>query len=95
VNLRNLSACLAFACTAPHALAVQDPEPVSACGGANEWPPSSYYVRRDGQPTAQVTGFSPEVLAAALEGSRFAVRAELLPFARCLPTPAPAARCRS
>ena len=85
MNLRNLWACLAFACTAPLALPVQASlEPVSACGGANEWPPSSYYVRRDGQPTTQVTGFSPEVLAAALEGSRFAVRADLLPFARCL-----------
>jgi polar amino acid transport system substrate-binding protein len=84
LNLRNLAACLAFACTAPHALPVQAPERVRACGGANEWPPSSYYVRRDGQPTAEVTGFSPQVLAAALQGSRFSARAELLPFARCL-----------
>ena len=41
-------------------------------------------LRRDGQPTAEVTGYSPQVLAAALQGSRFNVRAELLPFARCL-----------
>lgn len=57
---------------------------VRACGGANEWPPSSYYARRDGQPTPQVAGFSPEVLAAALEGSRFQPTVALLPFARCL-----------
>lgn len=57
---------------------------VQACGGANEWPPSSYYVRREGQPTQEITGYSPEVLAAALEGSRFTPHASLLPFARCL-----------
>lgn len=78
-------ACLlAFACAALGASRSQALEPVRACGGANEWPPSSYYARRDGLPTEQVVGFSPEVLAAALEGSRFAVSTDLLPFARCL-----------
>jgi polar amino acid transport system substrate-binding protein len=57
---------------------------VRACGGANEWPPSSYYVRRDGQMTSAVAGYSPEVLAAALDGSRFHPSVALLPFARCL-----------
>jgi len=57
---------------------------VNACGGANEWPPLSYYVRHDGRPTAEVAGYSPDVLAAALEGSSFEARAVLLPFARCL-----------
>ena len=57
---------------------------VRACGGANEWPPSSYYLRRSGQPTDEVAGFSPDVLAAALEGSRFKPGAVLLPFARCI-----------
>ncbi len=60
------------------------PNDIRACGGANEWPPSSYYVRRDGQPTHEIAGYSPEVLAAALGGSRFRPRVALLPFARCL-----------
>lgn len=79
----NLRACFVIAVTAFAAANAQAFD-VRACGGANEWPPSSYYVRRDGQPTAEVTGYSPQVLAAALQGSRFNVRAELLPFARCL-----------
>ncbi|WP_124540459.1 substrate-binding periplasmic protein [Piscinibacter terrae] len=57
---------------------------IRACGGANEWPPSSYYVRREGQATTEVAGYSPEVLAAALGGSRFRPHVTLLPFARCL-----------
>ena len=57
---------------------------VHACGGANEWPPSSYFVRRDGQPTADVAGYSPDVLNAALQGSSFTPRVSLLPFARCV-----------
>jgi polar amino acid transport system substrate-binding protein len=57
---------------------------VHACGGANEWPPSSYFVRRQGQPTTEVAGFSPDVLAAALQGSGFAPQVAMQPFARCL-----------
>lgn len=57
---------------------------IHACGGANEWPPSSYYVRRDGLATTEVAGYSPEVLSAALGGSRFRPHVALLPFARCL-----------
>jgi polar amino acid transport system substrate-binding protein len=57
---------------------------VRACGGANEWPPSSYFTRRDGRLTTEVTGYSPDVLAAALQGSRFQPQVTLLPFARCL-----------
>lgn len=60
------------------------PTAVVACGGANEWPPSSYYVRRNGEPVNEVTGFSPQVLASVLEGSAFRSSATLLPFARCL-----------
>lgn len=60
------------------------PVEVRACGGANEWPPSSYYARRDGHSSNDVVGFSPDVLAAALEGSKFKPRASLVPFARCL-----------
>ncbi|WP_280156409.1 transporter substrate-binding domain-containing protein [Piscinibacter sp. XHJ-5] len=60
------------------------PLEVRACGGANEWPPSSYFLRRDGRVTGDVAGFSPDVLAAALQGSRFKAEVTLLPFARCL-----------
>ena len=72
-----LSAALPWAAAAA-------PSDIHACGGANEWPPSSYFVRRDGQPTSEIAGYSPEVLAAALGGSRFRPHVALLPFARCL-----------
>jgi polar amino acid transport system substrate-binding protein len=83
VTLRTLRALFALAAAALGCANAQATQ-VRACGGANEWPPSSYYVRHDGRPTDEVTGFSPQVLAAALEGSGFSARAELLPFARCL-----------
>lgn len=57
--------------------------PIAACGGENEWPPSSYYERNErGETGVDVAGISPEVLRAALPTARVDVM--LLPFMRCL-----------
>lgn len=79
-----LSAALGLFATVLAWTALAAPNDIHACGGANEWPPSSYYVRRDGQTTSEIAGYSPEVLAAALGGSRFRPHVALLPFARCI-----------
>ncbi|HEX6705118.1 MAG TPA: transporter substrate-binding domain-containing protein [Albitalea sp.] len=79
---RLLLACVLGALLAPPASAATTA--VHACGGANEWPPSSYYQRRDDKVTHEVAGFSPDVLGAALQGSGFEPHVALLPFARCL-----------
>lgn len=52
---------------------------VVACGGDNQWPPSSY--RQPGSDAVQ--GYSPDVLRAAL-ADRVGVEVRLMPFARCL-----------
>ncbi len=52
---------------------------VVACGGDNQWPPSSY--RLPGSSVVQ--GYSPDVLRAAL-ADRVGVEVRLMPFARCL-----------
>lgn len=52
---------------------------VVACGGDNQWPPSSY--RLPG--SSEVQGYSPDVLRAAL-AERIGVEVRLMPFARCL-----------
>lgn len=52
---------------------------VVACGGDNQWPPSSYHQPGSGE----VQGYSPDVLRAALAG-RVDVEVRLMPFARCL-----------
>ncbi|WP_293766012.1 ABC transporter substrate-binding protein [uncultured Aquitalea sp.] len=53
---------------------------VTACGGDNQWPPSSYRL-----PAApeQVVGYSPDVLKAALPAP-WKPDFRLMPFARCL-----------
>lgn len=56
-------------------------ERITACGGENEWPPSSYYDR---QRPERVVGYSPDVLRAALKGSDYQLNVILLPWARCL-----------
>ena len=56
-------------------------ERITACGGENEWPPSSYYDR---QQPERVVGYSPDVLRAALKGSDYQLNVILLPWARCL-----------
>jgi len=52
---------------------------VVACGGDNQWPPSSYRVAA----SDKVLGYSPDVLRAVL-GEEAAVQVRLMPFARCL-----------
>jgi polar amino acid transport system substrate-binding protein len=52
---------------------------VMACGGDNQWPPSSYQLAS----TAEVQGFSPDVLRAIL-GPEAGLQIRLMPFARCL-----------
>ncbi|NWK79698.1 ABC transporter substrate-binding protein [Aquitalea sp. LB_tupeE] len=52
---------------------------VVACGGDNQWPPSSYQLAS----TAEVQGFSPDVLRAIL-GPEGGLQVRLMPFARCL-----------
>ena len=52
---------------------------VVACGGDNQWPPSSYRMAA----AADVQGYSPDVLHAVL-GGKSAVQVRLMPFARCL-----------
>jgi polar amino acid transport system substrate-binding protein len=52
---------------------------VVACGGDNQWPPSSYRLPGSNE----VQGYSPDVLRAAL-ADRVVVEVRLMPFARCL-----------
>ncbi|WP_374557495.1 substrate-binding periplasmic protein [Aquitalea pelogenes] len=52
---------------------------VVACGGDNQWPPSSYQLAS----AADVQGFSPDVLRAIL-GPEAGLQIRLMPFARCL-----------
>ncbi len=56
---------------------------VRACGGEGEWIPSSYFKRVNGSRTAEVAGYSPDVLRAALRGSGYRVEFALLPWLRC------------
>lgn len=54
------------------------------CEDANEWPPYTHHVRKNGERSAELTGFSVELLR--LIGARrgFVPRVVMLPWKRCL-----------
>lgn len=57
---------------------------VTACGGENGWPPSSYFGPPQHHNARPVLGYSPDVLHAALARGPFRPEFVLLPFRRCL-----------
>ncbi|WP_148714428.1 substrate-binding periplasmic protein [Chitinolyticbacter meiyuanensis] len=65
------------------ACAAQAHDGLRACGGANEWPPASYFVTGANGETETV-GYSIDVLRAALLAREHGVAITLLPWARCL-----------
>ncbi|MGC0151257.1 substrate-binding periplasmic protein [Chromobacterium vaccinii] len=81
--LASLLLCLAL----PHAAAraeEADRSPVAICDDGDEWPPFTYYRRVDGKPTAEITGFSVEVIGAILAKHGIPFTITLPPWKRCL-----------
>ncbi|WP_374347062.1 substrate-binding periplasmic protein [Chitinimonas sp.] len=65
------------------ALPVRAERLVRACGGDAEWVPSSFFVREQGRKTERVTGYSVDVLRAALPAD-YRLEVNLMPWLRCL-----------
>lgn len=75
---------LAFGLFAAGALAADPSLTLRACGGQDEWPPSSYFKREGGTKTGHITGFSPDVLTRVFSGSPYKIEFALIPWGRCL-----------
>ncbi|WP_434658213.1 substrate-binding periplasmic protein [Chromobacterium violaceum] len=61
-----------------------DRSPVRICDDGDEWPPYTYYRRTNGEPTAEITGFSVEVIGAILGKHGIPFTIALPPWKRCL-----------
>ncbi|MCU7374644.1 transporter substrate-binding domain-containing protein [Paucibacter sp. O1-1] len=57
---------------------------VRICDDAAEWPPYSYYRREAGRKTAQLEGYSVDVITTIFAKHGIAFSIELLPWKRCL-----------
>lgn len=66
--------------TAPRAGA---PVEVRICDDEAEWPPYTYWVRKDGVKTREVTGYTVELIRRVLERQAVRHRLELVPWNRC------------
>jgi polar amino acid transport system substrate-binding protein len=60
------------------------PKTLRVCGDASEWPPFTYFERRDGIRTGNPTGFSVEYIRALAALGGRAAEVDLLPWQRCL-----------
>ncbi len=60
------------------------PAPVRLCDDANEWPPYTYYRRVDGQRSAELTGYTVELLRLIAQRRGLELRIEMLPWKRCV-----------
>jgi polar amino acid transport system substrate-binding protein len=59
------------------------PKKIHGCDIGGELPPYSYYKRKNGQPTNEVTGFSVRYIEQILETKNIKSTIELLPWRRC------------
>ena len=66
-----------------HAQGVSKPL-VRICDDAAEWPPYSYYIRKDHQKTSELTGYSIDVIKMILTKNAIPYEIELLPWKRCM-----------
>ena len=60
------------------------PTPVRLCDDANEWPPYTFHRRVQGQRSAELTGYTVEVLRLIAQRRGFELRIEMLPWKRCV-----------
>lgn len=60
------------------------PTPVRLCDDVNEWPPYTYFRRVDGQRSAELTGYTVELLRLIAQRRGFELRIEMLPWKRCV-----------
>lgn len=72
--------CLSAPCQAQ----ALDRSPLRICDDADEWPPYTYYVRKNQQQTRELTGYSVDVITRILDKQRIPFRIDLLPWKRCL-----------
>lgn len=56
---------------------------VHICDDGAEWPPYTYYKRVNGRPSAELVGYSVDVIAAIFKKAGIAYTLELLPWVRC------------
>ncbi|OHX15235.1 hypothetical protein BI343_02455 [Chromobacterium amazonense] len=54
------------------------------CDDGDEWPPYTYYLRYNHQATAEITGYSVDVITAILNKHHIPFQINLLPWKRCL-----------
>ena len=57
---------------------------VRICDDGAEWPPYSYYVRKNHEKTSELTGYSVDVIKIILTKNAIPYEIELLPWKRCL-----------
>lgn len=57
---------------------------VRICDDGAEWPPYTYYKRVNGRPSAELVGYSVDVISAILKKAGIPYTLELLPWVRCL-----------
>jgi polar amino acid transport system substrate-binding protein len=57
---------------------------IRACDDIQEWPPFIYYKREGGKPTADVVGFTAELIREILAPYDVTLTIDLMPWRRCL-----------
>jgi len=74
---------LMLACALCHAQNAGKPL-VRICDDGAEWPPYSYYVRKNHEKTTELTGYSVDVIKIILKKNAIPYEIKLLPWKRCL-----------
>ncbi|MGZ3181158.1 MAG: substrate-binding periplasmic protein [Telluria sp.] len=57
---------------------------IAICEDENEWPPYSYFARRNGQRTDQVTGYAIDVIGEIFAKHDIKWHVDMIPWQRCL-----------
>ena len=75
-------ACLLLA-TSSHAETATLLGKVAICEDGSEWPPYTYFERRDGKKTERIIGFAVDVIQDIFSRNGLLYSLELIPWARC------------
>ncbi len=57
---------------------------IAICEDENEWPPYSYFQRKQGKPTRQVVGYAVDVIDEIFKRHQIAYHIDMIPWNRCM-----------
>jgi len=56
---------------------------IAICDDEAEWPPYTFYIRKDGKPTKEISGYSVDIIKLILDEQKIKYTIKLLPWKRC------------